>query len=456
MPRHILLVHGYSVQQLNAYGRIPSLLVQSGFQIQNVYLSAYVSLDDQVTCGDLALALETQIAQAGITDDMLRDTAVLCHSTGAIVVRRWMLNRLKAGRTLPSHLVTLAGANHGSSLSQVGRTAIARVFRRLVDHAQPGERVLADLDYGSTFLWSLNKEWLECWNAGKLAATHCFAMGGDKHWVDEISSLDVPGWQFLEFGSDSIVRISGANLNYGFVTADVGAGVLQRTSLSKPAAHLVIHGYTHGGILGGIQTNTEPPFQALQEALSVTNQSGYDGVRLAWQTATETWGANNPKEVNSTIIFRLRDEVGGPINDSWILLRDQHGNASGATSSLCSQQPIQNEVEHSVVSFYVDHTFQNLHPHSVEIDARSDSPNIAYQPVKYQLMPTDELLVKPNEFTYVEVTIPRDVAKTYVILPYAPGLPVDKTFPPFSWGPLPTPTPAQDPGTDTIPGPGNV
>ncbi len=428
----ILLIHGYSVQKLNAYGKIPLLLSQNGFQTQNIYLSAYVSLDDRVTCDDLAGALESHIANAAIADDMLRRTAVICHSTGAIVARRWMLNRVRAQKGLPSHLVTLAGANHGSSLAQVGRTAIARVFRGLAEDAQPGEGVLADLDYGSTFLWSLNREWLELWNAGRLASTYCFAMGGDKHWTDEIPFLDIPGWQFLESGSDSIVRICGANLNYSFIAADAKTGGFKRTNLSTPAAHLVVHGYTHGGILGGVQSSAEPPFQALLKALSVGTQADYDALKQGWRTTTDAWAVANPSEVNSTIVFRLRDEAGRPINDSWILLQDQQRNATNVKSSLCPHEPIQNEVEHSVVSFYVSYgPFKDLHPHAIQIDVRSGSPNIAYQTIKYASRPEDEYLVRPNEFTYVEVNIPRDVAKTYAILPYNPQLDINKAWPPF-------------------------
>ncbi len=121
-----------------------------------------------------------------------------------------------------------------------------------------------------------------------------------------------------------------------------------------------------------------------------------------------------------------------PIDDSWILLQDQQKNASNMSSSLCRHQPIQNEVEHSVISFYVNYnTFKGLHPHAVQIDAKSGSPNIAYQPVQYALTPDDEHIVQANEFTYVDVTIPRDVAKTYTIVRYDPTRDVNRPWPPL-------------------------
>ncbi len=225
-------------------------------------MSAYVSLDDLVTCDDLAIAMEEHIVNAGISESMLRQTAVICHSTGAIVTRRWILNRLNADppKALPSHLITLAGANHGSTLSQLGRTAIARVFHGLVQNNQVGEEVLADLDYGSAFLWSLNAEWLQAWNRGLLRNVNCFSIGGDKHWVDPLQ-IPVPGWQFMESGSDSIVRISGANLNYSMLTADASTGLLRPTRIDPPAPHLVIPGYTHGRVLGAFKQSPSRPFK---------------------------------------------------------------------------------------------------------------------------------------------------------------------------------------------------
>ncbi|HEX2712191.1 MAG TPA: hypothetical protein VHM88_08215, partial [Candidatus Acidoferrales bacterium] len=132
----VLFVHGYSVRQLSAYGKFPAFLAGRGIPSTSILLSEFLSLDDQVTCDDLAAALEdhvtTQIEAEGLT---IARTAVLCHSTGALVARRWILNRLSQGKQLPSHLITFAGANHGSTLAQVGRTIIARIFRDVVEQS---------------------------------------------------------------------------------------------------------------------------------------------------------------------------------------------------------------------------------------------------------------------------------------------------------------------------------
>jgi hypothetical protein len=52
--------------------------------------------------------------------------AIICHSTGALVARRWLLNRLGKG-PIPTHLITMAGANHGSTLAQMGKSVLGYV-----------------------------------------------------------------------------------------------------------------------------------------------------------------------------------------------------------------------------------------------------------------------------------------------------------------------------------------
>ena len=436
----VLLVHGYSVFQINLYGRIPELLEARGFTPQNILLSEYVSLDDAISCDDLAMALEAQVTdQLHLDANDLKQTALVCHSTGAIVTRRWILNRFAKGMPLPSHLITIAGANHGSSLAQVGRTAIARVFRWIGQDGRPvGERVLADLDYGSTFLWTLNTQWLDAWNNKDLGAqVYCFSFGGDKHGASFLLNLpefpDVPGWQFLEPGSDSIVRVSGANLNYNLVTADSGAGTLTPPQrIAPPAAHLVIGGWTHGGVFGGVQSDTDAPFVALRDALQVTSDADYIALAARWEQDTNDWSDQNPGEVNSTIVFRLYDEAGRPINDSWILLQDPGGSASNMSGSVLPNQPIQNDVEHSAVSFYVNYPkFSQFASHRVQIEAHSGSPSIAYKPVNYPSAPGTQF-VYPNEFTYVDVAIPRNVDRAYAVVPFS-----DKPDPNKKWPPVP-------------------
>lgn len=430
----VLFVHGYSVRQLSAYGQFPAFLAARGIPSTSILLSAFLSLDDRVTCDDLAAALEdhvtTQIEAQGLT---IARTAVVCHSTGALVARRWILTRLSRGQQLPSHLITFAGANHGSTLAQVGRTIIARLFRNVVEQSSVGQQVLTDLDYGSAFLWRLNDEWLDQRIAGRLSDVRCFSLGGDNHsgFAGEVF------WQVGEAGSDSVVRVSGANLNYTCIEADPYATppVLRLVSPARSTAHLIIPGYTHGGIIGDVRAPAEPPFQALLQALAVGDDAAYQAVVADWAGRTQTWTAQHPDQANATIVFRLRDEGERSITDNLILIGDRQGNANNVSGSLQPHQPIQNATDPSSVSFYLNYArFITTRPHLVHVEARSGSPWIDYRDLDYTADPT-LALVRPNEFTYVDIKLPRDVSKTYAVVSYDPGRGVNALN--ATWPPLP-------------------
>ncbi|HEV2439476.1 MAG TPA: hypothetical protein VGX97_05390 [bacterium] len=427
----VLFVHGYSVRQFSAYAQFPAFLAEVGIPSQSILLSAFLSLDDNVTCDDLAHALEDHVTtQIEAQGGSITRTAVVCHSTGALVARRWILNRLGAGLPTPSHLITYAGANHGSTMAQLGRTIIARLFREIVQQSSVGQRVLADLDYGSAFLWQLNDEWLDAWNAGRLDGVYCFSLGGDNHG-------GFPGeviWQVGERGSDSIVRVSGANLNYTRMDANPQAArpVLRPTTPVRPTAHLVIPGYTHGGIIGDVKSSAEPPFQALLQVLRVGDAAAYQSVLGDWAARTQTWTAAHPDQANSTIVFRVRDEDGRSISDHLILIQDDHGSAPAVSDSLEPHQPIQNEVDGSSISFYLNHAkFMTTRPHVLHVEARSGSPYIDYVDIDYRVADPVYVLVKPNEFTYVDLRLSRDVTRTYVVVPYSPTLDVKTPWPPL-------------------------
>jgi hypothetical protein len=436
----VILVHGYSVRQLSAYGQFPRLFSARGIPNTSILLSAFLSLDDDVTCDDLADALEDHVAtQIEGQGSSINNTAIVCHSTGAIVARRWILNRAYQGKALPSHLITLAGANHGSTLAQLGRTILSKIYFGVIDQSAVGERVLADLDYGSDFLWRLNTEWMDGANGGKLNQVRCFSLGGASH--SEL--IDQVFWQTKEAGSDSTVRTSGANLNYSVVRADPDATPPSLTveTLRNPVPHLILPSYTHSGIIGGVQTQADPPFAAVLQALVVDSDADYQAVLADWSTKTQNWTTRTPDEANATIVFRLRGTDGRPISDNLILLQDQQRNAVTVSPSLEPHQPIQNQLTPSSVSFYVNVAkFMNTRPHVIHIEARSGSRFIDYSDVDYTITDPLAVLVRPHEFTYADVVLKRNIDDTYCIVAYDPARNVNITWPPL---------PDQQAGTST-------
>ena len=472
----VLLIHGYSVRTLNSWGRLPDLLQGAGLQRQAIYLSAFVSLDDYVSCSDLAVALEGKIA--ALERDQALDlgrTALICHSTGAIVTRRWLLNRRSAGGKTPSHLITCAGANHGSTLAQLGRTELAQIFRELTQQTDVGRRVLEDLDYGSAFLRALNREWIDAWNDANAPLwkdTYCFSMGGTDHsfWQNQLV------WQSREPGSDGTVRISGANLNYRFLDLKPPYDTVIPVVMAQPAPHLVtvndnpakvyshtsqrapdtkglvltgvtniVEQLTHFGkkkvpvssqtfgILEGIQTPAERPFRALQEAFAVQNDQAYAALADAWYKESIAWTNANPDEADATVVVAITagDDV---VDDSLVVIYDASGLQSMTASVIGT--PIKNELSPSIVSFYVNAAaFRATHPHSVHIEARTDTPYVTYDlEIDGPLSDDTVHSLTDNQFTYVNVEATRDPSGALVLYSLAnPGLPgiLNANYPPF-------------------------
>ncbi len=475
--QNVLLIHGYSVRTLRSWGRLPDLLQAAGLNGGAIFLSAFVSLDDYVGCSDLAVALERKIAALEANHGLdLGRTAIICHSTGAIVTRRWLLDRRKAGGKTPSHLITCAGANHGSTLAQLGRSELAHLFRQATEQSDVGKRVLEDLDYGSAFLRALNREWLDAWNgpAPLWRDTYCFSMGGTDHsyWQNQLV------WQSHEPGSDGTVRISGANLNYRFLDLVPPYTNVKASLIDPPAPHLVVATeqkvYSHttqtaadtaslvmagvttfvtnlthegkvrekvssssSGILEGIETDDERPFQALLEAFKIQDDAAYTALATAWYGETIRWGNANLDEANATIIVAISDADGRVVDDSLIVIRDDQG-ISTVTESLIGQ-PIKNEVTPSVVSFYVNaKTFRETHPHFVHIEARTDTPYVTYGLALDGPVSNDDAhTITDHQVTYVNVQALRDPSGAFAFYRFAdPGFAAiyDQTYPPLPAG----------------------
>lgn len=445
MPSRVIFVHGYSVRSLSTYGGMPKVLLANGFRPQDIFLSAYDSLNDDITCDDLARALELRVRGLESAGLNMQDTAIIAHSTGAIITRRWMLNRWAAGQNLPSHLISLAGANHGSTLAQLGETQMAYLYRELNGGTSVGREVLQDLDYGSAFLLKLNEDWLDAYLAKAPPAkappakappkTFAFSLIGDDH-----SALtNQIFWQSKERGSDSTVRISGGNLNYRIMSFDqTGPRTLTIKALSQNVPHLVLAGVSHtgdNGILGGAKT-LDIVSKAILAALAVRDTTSYLALEMQWAEQTAAWNASNTDDCNATILFALTHPGGRNVEDSLILIKD--GNP-GETASIMNvsgaiepHQPIQNDILPSSVSFYVNHKkFSETYPHSVNITVNSGCPEITYPAASYLVKTGDAAAIRQNEFVYVKVTLDRQPVGTYSVVRPAPDMDITKTWPPL-------------------------
>src|SRR5205807_923783 len=120
-----------------------------------------------------------------------------------------------------SHLVMLAPANHGSALAQLGKQRLSRM-KFLLEGAEPGKRVLDWLELGSAGQWELNLRALDYQYVEN--GLYPFVLTGqriDRAMYDHLNSYTG------EPGSDGVVRVAGANMNFNYICLDQSDGELK-------------------------------------------------------------------------------------------------------------------------------------------------------------------------------------------------------------------------------------
>ncbi len=214
----IVLIHGYSSESptpdptsiANIYGDLPRRLRES-YDIVEVDLSRYVSLNDSVSISDVARALNRALVEQH--PDLLESGFhVVIHSTGALVIRTWI--RLFSPRPSPvRNLVYLAGANLGSGWASIGQGQVARWGRFVFERgAQRGVKVLQSLELGSSPTIDLHLSFIEpesrILEDYKVQEFIIIGTQADPEW------FAFPIRFAHEDGSDGVVRVAAANLNF--------------------------------------------------------------------------------------------------------------------------------------------------------------------------------------------------------------------------------------------------
>jgi len=218
----LLFIHGWGTTNTDSYGQLPQALVkrlslhQVDVDIQHVFLGRYISFHDEVSMDDIARALNRALEDLpGNSTGNIQSFSCVTHSTGGPVLRYWV-NKYYGKDNLASlplkHLVMLAPANHGSALAKLGKARVGRL-KAWFSGVEPGQRVLDWLSLGSDGQWDLNNAFLN------YDYTHTsfypFVLAGqgiDHQFYDFLNSY------LIESGSDGVIRVAGANMNYRSVT----------------------------------------------------------------------------------------------------------------------------------------------------------------------------------------------------------------------------------------------
>jgi|ERR1700736_1726492 len=396
----IVLIHGYSAESpgedptsiAHIYGDLPQRL-RATYQVIEIDLSRYVSVNDSVTISDIARALHRVLTEQ-YANLLQNGFHVIIHSTGALVVRKWI--QLFSQRPSPiGNLVYLAGANLGSGWARVGQGQIARWGRFVFERgAQRGLKVLHALELGSSETIDMHLNFLrDGTNMVKDYQVQEFIIIGtqaDPGW------FEFPIRYAHEDGSDGVVRVSGTNLNFNHIvigpkkdTASLNWPLVQTAIQAshakaefpsyyevKQSSHAgkdrlavpfgIAYQCAHSGDQMGIVSGELPRDQVmrmLRQALETAerSQDGWQAAVASFDRETGTTfdtaktmqkpgtlnflsDPRNQYDPHSQIVFRIYDQEGLPVPI-----------ASGDIFFVSNQQkkrtiPIQSIIEDTVVS----------------------------------------------------------------------------------------------------------
>lgn len=352
----VVLVHGWSVRNTDTYGELPARLRSEArkrpdldIDVRNVWLSRYISFHNEVRLEDISRAFEAALRRELGYALGTRRVAIVTHSTGGPVVRDWMHRfYLARNKRLPaSHLVMLAPANFGSPLAQLGRSRLARL-KTWFNGVEPGMGVLDWLELASPESLALNFAWQQ--DAAK------FARQGVYSFVLTGASIDHQLYDFVnsytgELGSDGVVRVAGANLNFRHLVlrqaapARGGTGMLEMAI--EHAASLegiplaILAGRSHSGdrmgilrsirddakshptvdaIFACLEVRSAREYRAQGRAFDEQNQSVLEEQRVETRDLPGPFDRTRIKDPCSQVIFRVGDHEGHAVKDFELLL----------------------------------------------------------------------------------------------------------------------------------------
>jgi len=331
----LLFIHGWGTTNTSSYGELPQALVGKltrlniAVDIQHVYLGRYLSFHDEVSMDDIARAMQQALIELpGNTPDEIQAFSCITHSTGGPVVRYWV-NKYYGKNRLASmplkHLVMLAPANHGSALAKLGKARVGRI-KAWFSNIEPGQRVLDWLSLGSDGQWDLNKDFLlYTYEDNSFFPFVLTGQGIDHKFYDFLNNY------LIESGSDGVVRVAGANMNYRYITLRQSKEILlkkvPRTYQLEPDEVIkeplkiplgVYNQYSHVGSKMGIMQSiqsTDIDHVLVNDVVTCLQVKGFDDYTACEQYLSQVT-EHNQKGLDRycMLVFNVCDNTGASID----------------------------------------------------------------------------------------------------------------------------------------------
>jgi len=419
----VFFIHGWSVDSTTTYQSVHQQLGQYGFQLEEVFLGRYVSLEDRVEIGDLARAMHNELFRL-LDGNWKQPFHFVTHSTGALIVKKWIADLYAEDFATAGGLknvIFLAGPQFGSRLAHHGKSMLANA----VYAGDTGDKILEALELGSDFIWNINKLWLDETN-WKAKGIRPYCITGDrvdKSVGDWFKEKIMPA--NYEEGSDMVIRVPAANLNhkrFRIAVEHQADGTLQTSFTQKgeikgiPFAAL--KDYTHSGInhgvLNSITTKSTPAnhlaLDLLLLALNVNSNAGYADAfkRFADETAAT---ATVRKKRFAQLDFMFCDQDGNPIND-YVFKLGAIVNGEKRPSDTVYHTHKNTVTGNHFTVFISMKELEPQYDYFFELDSDSGSLLFSFQP--------DPLTVKAEKGTITDIIVAEQTTQIEVVLQRTP------------------------------------
>ena len=442
----LIMVHGWSVTHTETYGSLPDTLIQLARQqnlslkIEHVYLGKYVSFNDEVTLDDIAVGFERALRDIKGNENEIKPFACITHSTGGPVVRHW-INRFYGARKLKfcpiKHLVMLAPANHGSALAVLGKQQVSRL-KAWFEGVEPGHKVLDWLCLGSEGQWELNRDFLKYRYQQQNFYPFVFTgQGIDTKFYDFLNSY------LVEKGSDGVIRVAGANMNYRYCSllqTDIPTPGKRSKTLQlrvikghpikySPAVPLgVFSGLSHSGNKMGIMASKpkNPQHQLLAsevlKCFSVNSDKDYrqrmDDLKILTRQQQQLIPVGKKQTISRycMLVFNIHDEQGMAMKKDdcdIFLLAGKNYSENNLPKGFFKDRQF-NDASKSLIYYLDADKMSQLKDglFGIKIVLRPAKGFAYYLPAEFRSegLHIDKILAA-NETTYFDITIKRRVDK---------------------------------------------
>ncbi|MGH7926451.1 MAG: esterase/lipase family protein [Candidatus Binatia bacterium] len=476
MADKLLLVHGYSDGSTSFTGLHNFFSQRAGYEELHTYYLDYTSMDDDTSYRDLADKLDTDYRNRFGTERV----DVVCHSTGALVVRAWLVlhnersrRRMGVDGNLPpcpvERLICFAPTNFGSDLALLGqsflskfRTTFFNSHSQAEDSFETGKALLQGLEPASPFQWQLSMYDLHDRNTyfspEQPPQRRCypFILSAGTGYTGLQAKLIK---QRKKPGTDGTVRIPGTALNTRHCTLDFREDGEAKLSWYKEVKfeHIpfaVFAGFNHGSIIdpssAGFEAPDGPGTLALN-ALTVTSDDEYKRVYEVFKQALESnynRTEGDDRRCFQQFFFKVRDDVDLPVPDYFVdfhvvqkngdpneeltILFDEYFQASFYPHSIDPSHRVM-LVDCSKLEEFHNLLRENRAKLMVEINGVSTCPSVKYRAQRFEVYDPERKdyevsFLYPNTTTLVDIVLNREQMDRMLVIKGADLKPIAKVL----------------------------